>query len=757
MNKGKFGCPVCNIEFGDLKTWEIHVAGKKHQYNQHRAEVLRKREENGLFIAGFPQKIRSENLQTFLERFGEIIDFYHNVDKRFVLATYREKSVADSLLNNERGVFFNGRRLKINRRRPLMTPAHQPAATTAVTATAAASPASQKEPTLPGIDNKRVSAVLTSGGSLGSLLRELEASPEEKALYEHVLGDLKTLFEIRFPKVNVHPFGSTRTGLNVKGSDIDVYVEILEPESPASNELSALPKPEKLVRIGQKLMLQNSNYFRRVRAITRAKTPIVKFVHRPTQVCCDVSFQNMLGVANSQLIQHYLTLDSRVYPYLMIIKYWARKHEFSGCGKMSNYALVTIAVYYLQQLDPPVLPTVQHLQELCKEEKRVDGWLCSFSADPKAIEASKNKSSLCELLAGFFKFYRDFDIHNMVLCTLSATTIPKVLFLQPENLPETIKAQYLNIPEGKLGLRISTDMVVQDPFELTHNLTASMGSKALKAFLAHCDLAVAIFAEVLKHPEEKRIAFLNDLFNKKPMTQVETKGTYYCISNAEMTLTYLAEETLSIGYLIGNTEDVATSELTPAVIFERWVGLVYKLVIGFFDKILKLSVREDPPEQTAAKVQKVGAPSDVHVPTNNAQLTDTHTLHCKGSYRLWEGRRKVQKGLTIPSNMDCLKIEEMVSEVMHAACLHKGLPAEPIVSFQCDFQPVKEPPSINFTFKDTGCQSKVFMNIMMFLRTRLPSLLNKYMKFLKHQTRTRQTNDLTAEGSTSSEAKISKA
>lgn len=735
VKNGKYGCPICDLEFSDVKTWEKHTAGKKHQQILHQTEFNRKREENGLYITGFPLKTPSDSIRGFLRRFGEFSDFYHNEQKNYVLATFTEKRAAEEILNYPSGVYFNKRKLRVQRRRalPVVVRKKEISPNTTPKKEADGAPG-----TTPGVNLQCVLECVGRGGSLERLLRELEASPAEKAKYQLVIADLQQLFGMRFRSVTIHPFGSTRTGLNLKGSDVDVFVEI--GEDMVSSDQS-LPPPEKLVRIAQKMMFQNQLNFHWIRAVTRAKTPIVKFVHRTTRISCDVSFKNMLAVANSQLLRFYVSFDPRVYPFFMIIKYWARVHQFSGCGKMSNYALVTIAAFYLQQLQPPVLPTVLLLQEN-STERRVDGWKCNFAEDLKAIDSSLNTMTVMELLGGFFKYFQNFNIAGQVMCSLTATVIPKASFVQTDTLPNEIREEYIRGMESRQhGLRVCSDMVVQDPFELTHNLTASMGTRALQTFMAQCTLAAEVFEEALKIPDEQRLQFLKILFTQKVTLNKDTKGSTFCLSKSEMQLTFMAEETISIVYTDpDNIESLTVPSEEEA--FPCWLRLVYKLLQRYFENIMMFQVEEKIAEATASKVQKVDTPSDVHATavSSSTELSSLgkKILYCKGNYCLWEGRRKASAKLKVPSNIDSFQVEEMVTKNMFESLKDndKAVSKQAIISFTCEFIPLAQPScGIKLVFKDQGSLNKNFNSVMLLMSSRVPYLCTKYMKFVKHRKR----------------------
>ena len=114
------------------------------------------------------------------------------------------------------------------------------------------------------------------------------------------------------------------------------------------------------VRIARRV-LSNITQICRMTAILGARVPILKFVHRPTGIHCDISFKNRLSVKNTEYIRLCLETDTRVRPVLVGARFWAKHHELAGGGggmKMSSYALTILVITYLQQLHPPLLHSV---------------------------------------------------------------------------------------------------------------------------------------------------------------------------------------------------------------------------------------------------------------------------------------------------------------------------------------------------------------------------------------------------------------
>jgi DNA polymerase sigma len=174
--------------------------------------------------------------------------------------------------------------------------------------------------------------------------------------------------------------------------------------------------------------------------LSRTRVPIIKMVQEPTEeypqeIHCDIGFKNHLAIHNTQLLVCYSNCDVRLKQMVLFIKvrlfgdreftnkcangvcgqWWAKKRHINSPyrGTLSSYGYVLMILHYLINIvQPPVLPNLQ-LQRI--PEGTDDGQIHHtegeniyniwFSKDTKSIRPSLNKSSLGELLRGFFDYY----------------------------------------------------------------------------------------------------------------------------------------------------------------------------------------------------------------------------------------------------------------------------------------------------------------------------------------------------------------
>ena len=162
---------------------------------------------------------------------------------------------------------------------------------------------------------------------------------------------------------------------------------------------------------------------------------------------------------------------------------------------MSSYATTLMAVLYLQQLNPPILPPIEALQEHIPDQERqtCNNWNIGFNTSFSFEESKKNPSSIIELVRGFFAFYGQLQPENIVLCPLIGTVMNKEDFALHDQLPRCMEPYVININAGMSELKMK-QLTIQDPFELNFNPVSNVQNyeKIQKAFMKAHDICQSI-------------------------------------------------------------------------------------------------------------------------------------------------------------------------------------------------------------------------------------------------------------------------
>jgi len=195
----------------------------------------------------------------------------------------------------------------------------------------------------------------------------------------------------KFRGSKVTTFGSFQSGLNLTNGDIDLCLQF-------NGE-----KPKKVLKKIARMLSEDG--MDNVKLITTAKVPIVKFIDSQSKIPVDISINNSLAVHNTELLRRYSSMDSRVKPFIISIKYWARNRGISDAamGTFSSYAWTLIAINYLQSLEKEVLPNV--LKKDGSKTVDIDGtkYDIAMYSDNELDFTTQNQSTTGELVGGFFE------------------------------------------------------------------------------------------------------------------------------------------------------------------------------------------------------------------------------------------------------------------------------------------------------------------------------------------------------------------
>ncbi|KAI9282165.1 hypothetical protein BY458DRAFT_497389 [Sporodiniella umbellata] len=187
---------------------------------------------------------------------------------------------------------------------------------------------------------------------------------------------MRTEIDELYPGCNikVFMFGSSANGLSLKESDLDLTI-VVPPgqyEADVKNHWTKIYDIEgSIYNMKHIASLLTNLGMERVEPVCNALVPICRFYDPVTEVSCDLSVQNTLGLKNTQLIHEYVRLDARVEPFLIAIKHFVKQKNINKTiqGTMSSYAYIILALCFLMQIeDKPLLPCLQKLPGDCEVE-----------------------------------------------------------------------------------------------------------------------------------------------------------------------------------------------------------------------------------------------------------------------------------------------------------------------------------------------------------------------------------------------------
>ncbi|XP_044132056.1 poly(A) RNA polymerase GLD2 isoform X1 [Bufo gargarizans] len=213
-----------------------------------------------------------------------------------------------------------------------------------------------------------------------------------------------------FPQSRLYLVGSSLNGFGTRSSDADLCLVIKD--EPMNQQTEA----RHILSLLQKHFYTRLGYIERPQLI-RAKVPIVKFRDKVSGVEFDLNVNNVVGIRNTFLLRTYARVENRVRPLVLVVKRWAGHYGINDAsrGTLSSYSLVLMVLHYLQTLPEPVLPSLQKNYPECFNPA-MQLHLVHLAPRNIPLYASKNESSLGDLLVGFLKYFAiEFDWKNKMI------------------------------------------------------------------------------------------------------------------------------------------------------------------------------------------------------------------------------------------------------------------------------------------------------------------------------------------------------
>lgn len=241
-----------------------------------------------------------------------------------------------------------------------------------------------------------------------------------------------------FPLSKVLPFGSSVNSFGKIGSDIDLVLmdsEIKENKTSrliyhgkcVSNSRTQIQRNIEILGDLLQLFLPGCS---RVKRISQARVPIVKYSQDFVGVECDLAVSNETAVNMSELLYIFGNFDYRVRPLVFTVKMWAREINLTNDtpGRwITNFSLTLLVLFYLQQ--EKIIPDIQTLvKQASNSDVRItnEGINCTFLRDVSKLHKDvENKKTLDQLLLGFFEYFATFDFNTNAISLNFGKTINK--------------------------------------------------------------------------------------------------------------------------------------------------------------------------------------------------------------------------------------------------------------------------------------------------------------------------------------------
>ncbi|KAH8235141.1 hypothetical protein KR032_009246 [Drosophila birchii] len=335
---------------------------------------------------------------------------------------------------------------------------------------------------------------------------------------EEYYGQVRNCIEKELKgRVKVYPFGSLVTGLALKESDIDLYLQ------PCDDP----PMVQKQLYNKVSNFLRRSKCFADVFAIRHARVPIIRCKHLLTGLSIDINMSNPNSTYNSKFVGELMRRDERLRQLGLFLKIWAKKLKLIGHGSMTSYCLVSMIIVSLQVQH--LLPSVKELQSFCPPEN-----LCgvNYAYTLNLVPPISAQMSTLELIKNFFVYYSTVDFQKSVVCPYLGCVLDReTTFGTPGGgFPEyeaQLQAMEEAVGEPPEAFQLDRSMCVQDPFELQHNVAKSVSQSSL-CYLRQCLILAAQAScdpELLAQPAKLYDYLLFGLTDKLVANQHKEKPT----------------------------------------------------------------------------------------------------------------------------------------------------------------------------------------------------------------------------------------
>lgn len=528
--------------------------------------------------------------------------------------------------------------------------------------------------------------------------------------YNVICTHLDEIFRSVFPECQTYRFGSTIAQLSFKESDLDIYMYVGRIGLPPSYHRPDIPShiwmPLIFKRV-RRIMYSMKSVFSNIISIPKAKTPIIKFRYIPTNVSCDISFKNGLGIYKSNFLRYCASRDPRLRPLMLLIKYWARHFGISGSGRISSYGLVCLIIFYLQQDSVGLLPPLLDLQRTCVPQI-MNGWQVNFNEDV-ALPPITNSNNIAALLHDFFSFYGKFNFNSCVLCLLDGKIYSTADFGQLDKLPDYMD-KYKNyiMDNSAKKLDIHKPVCLQDPIELNQNTAANTSDRALIAFQHCCKFSADVCS---KASENNYDYLLTMLFSTMPPQLVHIKKKKKKFRNIIKAGRFLHA---------GLPEDFeARTDIPDKEQHKKdnWYFVTFNLIRDIFEMIFKLQVELLLDQET--KQQKIDVLSDVH--TRDHQKI---TFRCTGNKCVWYNRKKNNRTL-LDLQLSLLEKEAIMSDKVVEQLNEHDKANNIKLDFICTLEKADNPVAVIIMLSDKNSQNHVFRQFECFVNSWIPKIINK--------------------------------
>lgn len=499
-----FHCNLCDVNMPNRPSLEDHVKGKKHQHLSRLRSQRKAQEENSVFVSGFKPDTSQTDLKEYFTQFGPVTDVIMDKQKGvYAIVEFSQPDDAQTALTQLQHQ-LSGLKLRVKPREKknfkLASRGKQD---------------SKRQISLDKL-NFDLCKATSVNEQFQVVMESFELKDNEKKVRDLLVQLLQEVFTEFFPDCLMVPFGSSVNTFGIHSCDLDLFLDlentkVFQARAKSSDQTGENPSedgrsedsilsdidlsaaaPVEILDLVAAILRKCVPGVHKVQTLASARLPVVKFSHQELNLQGDITINNRLAVRNTRFLQLCSGIDSRLRPLIYTVRLWAKQKQLAGNSSgpgplLNNYALTLLVIFYLQNRDPPVLPSVNELKNMaCEEEECViEEWDCTFPSQPISVPPSKNTEDLCTLLFSFFTFCSKFDFSASVVSLRDARALPVTDFLHRDEEQATTAEASSPKPKRSSAPKLGP-MNVLDPFELNHNVAGNLNERTQMNFKREC-------------------------------------------------------------------------------------------------------------------------------------------------------------------------------------------------------------------------------------------------------------------------------
>ncbi|CAF1396654.1 unnamed protein product [Adineta steineri] len=740
-------CELCRIEVPDEHVLADHTNGKRHQALLTARERFETSQQSSIYVSNIKREHDVNLLKDYFSRFGQIKNCFIDKEKHvYAIVEYESVDSANKCLEySEEYKLHDGTRLKVKQRNHHEFKAKR----MLISEQEFLNINKEKEIEQHGILIQLLNSKLTVDEQAEAIVQQEKITDEILKIREDFFKELEAMFTKYFPEAKLCLIGSMANGLATILSDMDfvlilneTYIEPqrilssnnsgesmtidenscsndadiqqhkfkrnasdgsssrslsppLPPASHSADDLLQMSIPDRLDYI-RRLLRSYAAHVCRVQRIAQARCPVVRFCHKQQKIFCELSINNHLAVANTELVRYFLLFEPKLRSLLCTIRLWIKQKDLLGRGhRFNTYTLFWMIVCTLQ-LDNKQLPSVQSLAERANHKRQYGPWNCSIP-DLNQIERNISDVSIEQLLHNFFKFYSTFN----------AT--------QHELSPWT----------GKLELKTSTTNLfsISDPFEHDHNLTSHISQTNWLKFQEECSLAIQILDESGKKRQNKSWG-LSLILTRKSLPQKNfVHEPHYHQSQSMNTIEFVVNQIDEEEFQL-HVESI----LKDILLFEQinYEMISKKRPASPSVELTPNTLAEQLDETLSAKRRRTDD-DDGYISTPTTDISySKEKIYFQVNYRTWQDRRKHKRSIENEhKDISTFEREKLISYKLKDDKDHH-LEKPIYLSMDIKLVPLiddsnKNKAQIRFEFQ-TNQQHQLFVDLTHFLTLYLPKM-----------------------------------